>query len=158
MMKPLFKCHNRLSKLTIPIQENHSTIKYSQLPRNSKHVIGAADSFETLSRNEQGKRNRRWSGALFRALRNPDPSPAYQYSILASRFRWKTSKMALLTNTAIKECAWSFSKTFDKTRSKNNSIVSFLWTCFVWGFPNGCFPHAQRYCSDIFIRIKNKFL
>ena len=33
--------------------------------------------------------------------------------------RFQTSKMALLTNTAIKECAWSYSKTYDRTRSKN---------------------------------------
>ena len=32
------------------------------------------------SSSEQGKRNRRWSGAFFRARRNPDTSPAYQNS------------------------------------------------------------------------------
>ena len=66
-----------LMEKTMPVKTNNThsgqplDCKGLRITANSKHVVGAADSFETLSRNERGKR------ALFRARRNPDPSPAY---------------------------------------------------------------------------------
>ena len=54
--------------------------------------------------------------------------------------------MALLTNTAIKECTLLFQRHSIECVPRTTPFVSFLWISSFWcKKSNGCFPQAQRY-------------
>ena len=65
----------------------------------------------------------------------------------------KAFKNGLLTNTAIKECAWSFSKTNERV-PRTTPFVSFLWISTVWCNKANSFFYTDQYiwkhyCFDV---------